>query len=265
MAGAADTGPEYATTASGWDGLGYLNFARFLREVGSGSDGHALFERQGIVASITSASPERSLFNSVLYEHPQALEEHYEEIRDAYRQAGVRAWCVWAPQDDRISSRLLEARGHALDGLPRMMAIDLDLVPGDDPGLEVVEGFDWETVCAVNDAAYGYRPGTYAEGMGSGCRDALRTYGVRWRGFDAAVAATLDNGTDCGVYLVATLPEARGNGLCSGLMRRLLLDARERGCRTSTLQASPAGAPVYGRLGYRDLGGVEFRERRAPA
>ncbi len=69
----------------------------------------------------------------------------------------------------------------------------------------------------------------------------LRTYAARWRGFDAAVLATLDNDGDCGFYLVATLPEARGNGLCAGLMERALLDARERGCRTSTLQASPAG------------------------
>lgn len=260
-----DTGREYALTASGWDSLGYLNFARFLRGVGSGSEEHALLERQGIVASIASGTPDRSLFNSVLYEHPQALEEHYEEISDAYERAGVRAWCVWVPETDRATARLLEARGHVLDGLPRMMCIDLELVPDEGPELEIAEGFDWETLCEINDAAYGYAVGTHAAGMGPGCGAALRTYGVRWRGFDAAVAASLDNGTDCGIYLVATLPEARGNGLCSGLLRKLLVDARERGCRTSTLQASPAGAPVYRRLGYRDLGGVEFRERRTPA
>jgi GNAT superfamily N-acetyltransferase len=265
MADAAASDPEYATTPSGWDSLGYANFGRFLREVGGSSDRHALLERPGVVAAIASGSPERSLFNSVLYEHPLALEEHYEEIGAAYERAGVRAWCVWTPETDRATARFLAGRGHALDGLPRMMSIDLDEVPDAEPALEVEEGFDWETVCLINDAAYGYATGTHAAGLGPGCGAALRAYGVRWRGFDAAVVATLDHESDCGVYLVATLPEARGNGLCGALMRKLLRDARERGCRTSTLQASPAGAPVYARLGYRDLGGIEFRERRAPA
>lgn len=262
MADSADSGPEYATTASGWDSLGYASFERFLRAVGEGGGASVLLQRPGLVATVVPASPERSLFNSVLYEHPRALADHYNEISEAYASACVRAWCVWAPQSDRGSARMLEDRGHVLDGLPRMMALDLERVPELESELEIDRDCDFETVCATNDVAYGYEVGTFQAGMGAAGGRGMRLYAARWREFDAAVLATIDHDGDCGVYLVATLPEARGNGLCHGLMQRALIDARERGCSTSTLQASAAGAPIYRRLGYRDLGGIEFRERR---
>ncbi len=263
MAGAADSGPEYATTASGWDSLGYASLERFLRAVGDGDADNALVERPGLVASVVPASPERSLFNSVLYEHPRALADHYDEISDAYASAGVRAWCVWTPQSDRGSARMLEDRGHVLDGLPRMMTLDLGGVPEPEVELEIERSCAFETVCAINDVAYGYEVGTFQAGMGAASGGRMRLYTARWRDFDAAALATIDHDGDCGVYLVATLPEARGNGLCHGLMQQALIEARERGCSTSTLQASAAGASIYRRLGYRDLGGIEFRERRA--
>jgi hypothetical protein len=38
--------------------------------------------------------------------------------------------------------------------------------------------------------------------------------------------------------------------------------ANMRGCETTTLQATKMGAPVYERLGYRDLGARQMWERR---
>ena len=67
---------------------------------------------------------------------------------------------------------------------------------------------------------------------------------------------------DCGFWFAATVPEARGRGLVSGLLHRALRDARERGCRTSTTQATAMGRPVYERIGYRDLGPIHMYERR---
>ena len=72
-----------------------------------------------------------------------------------------------------------------------------------------------------------------------------------------------DHDGDFSVTLVATLPEARGRGLAGRLLTHALHEARERGCTTTSLQATKMGQPVYGRLGYRDLGPVQMWERRA--
>jgi hypothetical protein len=42
-----------------------------------------------------------------------------------------------------------------------------------------------------------------------------------------------------------------------------LTEARERGMRTSTLQASGAGEPVYKKLGYSSFGRLQMWEHRA--
>jgi ribosomal protein S18 acetylase RimI-like enzyme len=79
---------------------------------------------------------------------------------------------------------------------------------------------------------------------------------------DAACVGTLDVGGDCGIYMVATRAEARGRGLATALMRQAVLDARERGLETTSLQATAMGEPIYARLGYRDLGAIKMWERR---
>jgi predicted GNAT family acetyltransferase len=70
-------------------------------------------------------------------------------------------------------------------------------------------------------------------------------------------------GGDCHITLVATLPAHRRQGIASGLIRRLVRRGRERGCTTTSLVATRSGAPVYARLGYRDLGPVQMWERPA--
>jgi predicted GNAT family acetyltransferase len=77
-----------------------------------------------------------------------------------------------------------------------------------------------------------------------------------------ACAAVLDRGDDACVTAVATVPEHRGRGLAGALISRLLAAAADRGSRTASLQASKAGAPVYERLGFTDVGFIELWERR---
>ena len=64
------------------------------------------------------------------------------------------------------------------------------------------------------------------------------------------------------MYFVATAPSAQRRGLASALLREALLEARERGCGTSSLQATAAGQAVYARLGYRDICALEMWEYR---
>ena len=91
----------------------------------------------------------------------------------------------------------------------------------------------------------------------------LRLYRARVDGATASVLGTIDQGDDCGVYLVATLKGHRGEGLSRRLLHLALAEARERGMRTSSLQASKLGQPVYERLGYETVCELQMWERRA--
>ncbi len=54
-----------------------------------------------------------------------------------------------------------------------------------------------------------------------------------------------------GIYDVATLPHARGQGFGTAITLAPLLDARRLGYRFAILQSSPMGLPVYRRLGFQ--------------
>ena len=255
-------------TKAGWERRGFASHCRFIEAFAAGSTGGQLIEGPGLRASIAPACGERSLFNSVAYEDPAVLEQVYPELENAYREAGVGAWTVWVPEADRTSAALLESAGHRFDGSPQAMRIELGAVgsggDGDDE-ISVSGRGDWRQLCAINDTAYDHRPGTFLAGLGTSGAD-FRVYSASLDGRVAAgLATTPDVDGDCGITLVATLPEARGRGLASRLMLRALTDARERGCTTSTLIASAAGRPVYGRLGYHEFGAIEMWERRRPA
>ncbi|HKE99305.1 MAG TPA: GNAT family N-acetyltransferase [Actinomycetes bacterium] len=67
-------------------------------------------------------------------------------------------------------------------------------------------------------------------------------------GAPAATAMAFVAGGSVGVYWVATLPGARGRGLGGALTRTALAVAPEL---PAVLSATPAGVPVYRRLGFR--------------
>jgi GNAT superfamily N-acetyltransferase len=253
-------------THSGWHGRMYETFAAaFAASAASVEDGRVL-EPVGIFAAVNPAVSERSVFNSVLYESHDALASALDDLAAAYDEEGIQAWTVWVPEADRASARLLEEAGHVLDATPSAMVLDLDEMPEPDPG-----DLDWdaeatiEQVCAINDRAYGYEDGTFARGMGNMPEGVMRFYRARLGSKLASVVGTLELDGDCGIYWVATLPEARGRGLTSRLMHVALEEGRERGCDISTLQATKLGRPVYEALGYRDVGTLEMWERRRPS
>jgi len=78
----------------------------------------------------------------------------------------------------------------------------------------------------------------------------------RIEGAPVAAALSITNALTAvgGVYWVGTVPSARRRGAADAVTRYVTNAAFESGALTVVLQASPAGTPVYQRLGYREVG-----------
>jgi ribosomal protein S18 acetylase RimI-like enzyme len=218
----------------------------------------------GVQAALTPARPERSIFNAVVYDDAAALEAALPTLAAAYDGAGVRAWTVWVHPGDRAAAAALEAAGHMLDASPALMAApldELDLEPRVELDLDPEPTF--AAAARLNDASYGIpEEASFAAALVDVSDSAARLYIARHEGRPAATVLARPEARDCGIYFVATAPEAQGRGLCSELLRQALRDAREGGCTTTSLEATKRGEPVYARLGYRALGNLEMWERR---
>jgi GNAT superfamily N-acetyltransferase len=58
-----------------------------------------------------------------------------------------------------------------------------------------------------------------------------------------------------GIYTVATPEAHRGHGYGAAVTAAVVEEGRARGCTMASLQASPMGAPVYERMGFRTVAG----------
>lgn len=228
------------------------------------SEGGALLEHDGVTGVVLPAIPERSVVNCVTYDDAERLAAALPALARAYDDAGVRAWTVWTPDFDSEAIAALEAAGHKFDGKPAAMTLDLSGFQRQQLG-----GLDWDDAAdpgdagRVNDLSYGFESGSFTHALGTEpVEPPARLYQARVDGEVACVLQTVDFETDCGVFFVATLPHHRGKGLARRLMSVALAEARERGCETSTLQASPMGYPVYERLGYRTACRLHMYEKR---
>jgi GNAT superfamily N-acetyltransferase len=247
--------------AEGWRRL-IASLAQWSRCIDGASEGMRAIDRDGLVATITPVVPQRSIVNDVVYWDGPALIAAYDELQRAYDDAGIHAWLVWVPDTDEDVARALSERGHVLDSDPEAMVLDLGAVerPAEPPGFS--RTIDPAALTRLNDDAYGMHSAfaRALERLEAG--DGLYFYGAEDDDGLASGLVAFDFEDDCSVWLVATRESARGRGLAGALMRHALVDARERGRTTSTLQATDLGRPVYERIGYRSLGEIELWERR---
>lgn len=229
---------------------------------GSAAPDSLLIRREGLLAAVVPASPQRSLFNSVYYDDPAALAAEIDALEQAYDSHGVRAWTVWVPDADRETVRLLGARGYSLDASPRAMAMELSELGPEPPAPAGVErGPIASSMCAeLNDRAYGFGDDGFRAGLSGDT--AINWYGAYAGETPIGCVGTIVVDDDCCVTGVATPPEHRGQGIASWLLWQALAEAREGGLASASLQASRAGAPLYERIGFRDLGFVEMWEMR---
>jgi ribosomal protein S18 acetylase RimI-like enzyme len=222
----------------------------WYRLVGGASEGARAVERDGVMAAVVPAAPERAVVNAVVYRDADALEAAYDDIAAAYGEVGAK-WTVWVPPGDDAAAKLLEARDHVLDAQPMAMAREL----GD---VERPSSAHWERgtpaeVGQINDRAYAFGTDSFSRALESFPEDAVHLYVSRDDGEPVGCLAIADHEGNSEVQMVAVVPEARGRGITSTLLAHALADAAERGNETSTLIATPLGYPIYERCGFRPL------------
>ncbi|MGB2852782.1 MAG: GNAT family N-acetyltransferase [Solirubrobacterales bacterium] len=233
--------------------------------LGGHAPGSAEINRPGVRAAVTPAAAERSLFNSVYYSDPVALAEALPDLERGYERAGVLAWTVWVPDEDRTTAALLAERGHTLDGSPRAMSFWLEELAEPPPapdGVERDEAGTWPLIGRLNDAAYGYGEPAFEAALVEPGAAPVAWSLARVGEEPVACLGTIPNGDDVLVTAVATLPQWQGRGIASWLLHTALERARQAGARSASLRASKAGAPIYARLGFQDHGFVELWEHR---
>lgn len=237
----------------------------WYRLMGDASEGARVFERDGVVAAVVPAAPERAVVNAVLYRDAERLEAAYDELASAYGEIGAK-WTVWVPPGDEAAARVLKARGHYLDAQPMAMSRELDGVerPAADALANWTAGGDVAAVGEINDRSYTFGTDSFSRALQT-LPAGVHVYVARdERDAPIGCLAMTDHEGNSEVQMVAVVPEARGRGITIKLLGHALADAAERGNETSTLIATPMGYPVYERAGFRPLERFSMWER-APA
>ena len=108
----------------------FASLSAWIRSIAATGDGSRTHERDGIVAQVSPALRDASLFNSVTYRDADALEAAMPGLESVYNEAGVRAWTVWIHEivhryvferyalgeRDNLATRFLDERGLTCGG-----------------------------------------------------------------------------------------------------------------------------------------------------
>lgn len=233
----------------------YRGMEPFVRMFGGGP-GSKVIDRDGVVACVVPASPNRSLLNTIWFdrERPERLIAEIESIRDEFEAAGVNAWSVWIQDGDEAAETVVQEYGLTLDSKPLAMGAAFDELDLSADTSLVSAHWDMAEVARINELGYELPAGVFRAIKEMPRPDGAHCFIAEQDGRAVSTVITFDDGDDLGIYWVATEPEHWRKGLGGATMTAALTAARERGMQTTTLQASDAGVPVYARLGYRDLG-----------
>ncbi len=238
-----------------WDG-----FARLQLLLGGHAGRGRTVERDGLVASIVPDAPESPTLNAVVALDPDKTPAHLDELQGLYEEARIRRWGVGLDGQASLAAQALSRRGMVVTtASPGMGAAIDEVMIADEHGAEQT---DLATVGRVNDIAYGNYDGRLERTLTPLPEHALNGYQASLNGSPASVALALHHDEDVGISFVATVPKARRKGLATQVMQLALTDAREKGCTTTTLQATEVGERLYTALGFQRLTVMQLWERR---
>jgi len=211
-------------------------------------------------------------FNGVLSSHPpdENDEAFIEETLRYFRSKNVGAFTWWMEPQVRASDweSLLSKHGFGFSDATPGMAADLQALT---ESIQTVDGLE---VRAVTDeeslrmwarvfiSGYDLPPDweapVYDLWLRLGLGFPMQNYLGMLNGEPVATSCLFLGGGAAGIYSVATLPKARGQGIGAALTLKPLQEARDMGYRIGVLQSSEMGYGVYQRLGFRHLCQIEI-------
>ncbi|NTX37566.1 GNAT family N-acetyltransferase [Myxococcus sp. CA051A] len=206
--------------------------------------------------------PAEAHFQQAYFRTPQALVEGLPALEAFYRGLDIPAWRVAVLPGDDEGARVLGAAGYQPDSRIPAMGLALADTPDLKPSFPLVEPETQDEMVELNIRVWGKWDDILTVWR-QPPRLPVHTLVAREGARALACGFALDVEDTAGVYMVVTLPEARGRGLAAEVMRGLLTGARERGLSASVLQATEQGRSVYRKLGYRELGDWVNWTRRA--
>ncbi|MDQ7842592.1 MAG: hypothetical protein QN141_00675 [Armatimonadota bacterium] len=209
-------------------------------------------------------------FNGVLASRPPTNgdEETVQTAIAWFKARAVTRFTWWlTPTLPRTGwEKLLRAQGFQSSDGPPGMAVELHALKEDGtrPGLHIAPVADEKTLQTwTRTFIFGYGlPPDWEKPLlkmmtGLGLDLPMRNYLGYLDGRPVATSNLFLSAGVAGVQFVATLPEARGQGLGGAMSLMPLLEARQIGYHIGVLQSSAMGFPVYRRLGFQQVCQVE--------
>jgi GNAT superfamily N-acetyltransferase len=236
----------------------YLALCRAL----AGADGVASAD-EGDVAWGVTPMPIGAFNRIVRVRLPgDRVDDRLREVADRFEAAGVpETWWIDPGATPSDLGARLERMGYGSERVPGMRVEAADV-----PELALPPGvtLSWATDSAALRSAmqlvaagFGL-PGELGDQMAdlmapaAGPGSPVRTVVASLDGKPVASAQGVHIGHAVGIYNVATLDEARGQGIGAAVTVAVLWDAIDRGARFGVLESSDLGHPAYRRIGFRD-------------
>jgi ribosomal protein S18 acetylase RimI-like enzyme len=216
-----------------------------------GSEGAAIVRAAGVAAGVFPTEPQRGVYNNAVFERGLgacARAAALDAVDAAYASAGIARFAAWVHEGDAAMRVDVEARGYTLQESTRAMGLALRDLRVPRPELDLAPAEWWDYLSYLEH--FGLPSGLLAH---VDPRD-FHLLLARLDGETVTAGLALDLDGDCGIYNVGTVPRARRRGLGTAMTALQLHEARHRGCRTASLQASPMAERLYTRAGFRDLG-----------
>lgn len=239
----------------------------------SGSASVELYDRPDMTGFITGI---RHSFMNGIFRTPPTPGDTVEEALTYLKSRKVPfMWWLGSAAQSADWARLLEAQGLVYGEDFSGMAADLLALNEDwasPPDLSIEPVGDREALEQFVDVAlvgFGIprdnKSTCFDMFAGLGFHLPLRNYVGLLAGKPVAASQLFLGAGVAGIYWVATLPEARRQGIATALTLAPLREARAMGCRIGILHPSDKGRGVYRRLGFEEYCKLSYGRWRVPS